>query len=84
MGRWAGRVYEFVRTKTTASTSHEEINEIRINLQTFKLEIARFARNIVKMRLFEMIFKYSVMYFAALHIEPRVAQQCFEANWQMM
>ena len=46
-------------------------------LQTFKLEIARFARNIVKMRLFEMIFRYSVMYFAALHIEPRVAQQCF-------
>ena len=38
---------------------------------------ARFVRNIVKMRLFRMIFKFSVMYFTALHIEPRVAQQCF-------
>ena len=41
------------------------------------INLARFARNIVKMRLFEMIFRYSVIYFAALHIEPRVAQQCF-------
>ena len=29
------------------------------------------------LRLFGMIFVYCVIYFAALHIEPRVAQQCF-------